>query len=59
MRDKRLIFLIGAKVEDKFQFERVGFFNVDYDSSPEKGLYIFNKTVGLVDKAKQKALGAK
>ena len=49
---------IGSKVGDKFQFERIGFFSVDSDSAPEKGLYIFNKTVSLVDKSKQKALKA-
>ena len=26
----------GAKVYDKFQFERNGFFSVDPDSTPEK-----------------------
>ena len=47
---------IGSKHEDKFQFERVGFFSVDYDSDVEKGRYVFNKTVSLVDKEKQKAV---
>jgi glutaminyl-tRNA synthetase len=50
--------ILGAKVGDKFQFERIGFFSVDLDSAPEKGLYVFNKTVSLVDKSKQKALKA-
>ncbi|MBR4850646.1 MAG: glutamine--tRNA ligase/YqeY domain fusion protein [Tidjanibacter sp.] len=36
-----------AKVGDKFQFERVGYFCVDYDSTPEK--LVFNRTVGLKD----------
>lgn len=32
---------------DHFQFERKGYFNVDYDSTPEKP--VFNLTVGLRD----------
>ncbi len=36
-----------AKAEDKFQFERLGYFCVDYDSR-ENGL-IFNRTVTLKD----------
>ncbi|KAG8181227.1 hypothetical protein JTE90_002909 [Oedothorax gibbosus] len=35
----------GAKVYDKFQFERVGFFSVDLDSRPDK--LVFNQTVTL------------
>nr|AAT68085.1 glutaminyl-tRNA synthetase [Danio rerio] len=34
-----------AKVFDKFQFERVGYFSVDADSTPEK--LVFNRTVTL------------
>ncbi|MDC1106628.1 glutamine--tRNA ligase/YqeY domain fusion protein [Prolixibacteraceae bacterium] len=40
-------FVKNAKVEDHFQFERLGYFNVDKDSTAEK--MIFNKTVGLRD----------
>ena len=36
-----------AKPEDKFQFQRLGYFCVDKDSSAEK--LVFNKTVGLRD----------
>ncbi|MDP5231870.1 MAG: glutamine--tRNA ligase/YqeY domain fusion protein, partial [Cellulophaga sp.] len=36
-----------AKVEDIFQFQRIGYFNVDKDSTAEK--LVFNKTVGLRD----------
>lgn len=36
-----------AKVEDKFQFQRIGYFALDRDSSPEK--LIFNRTVTLKD----------
>src|SRR5690606_9108835 len=32
---------------DKFQFQRLGYFCVDKDSTPEK--LVFNKTVGLRD----------
>ncbi len=36
-----------AKIEDRFQFQRIGYFSVDKDSTPEK--LVFNKTVGLRD----------
>lgn len=36
-----------AQVGDRFQFQRLGYFNVDDDSSSEK--LVFNKTVGLRD----------
>jgi glutaminyl-tRNA synthetase len=39
--------LKNAKVGERFQFQRLGYFNVDDDSSSEK--LIFNKTVGLRD----------
>ena len=39
--------LLEAKVGDRFQFQRLGYFNVDDDSSEK--LLIFNKTVGLRD----------
>ena len=46
-------FLANAKKSDRFQFQRLGYFNVDLDSAPEK--LVFNKTVGLRDSwAKQK-----
>ncbi|MBJ6368452.1 glutamine--tRNA ligase/YqeY domain fusion protein [Snuella sedimenti] len=42
-----------AKVGERFQFQRLGYFNVDDDAS--EGKLIFNKTVGLRDTwAKQK-----
>lgn len=41
-------FLAGAKPLDHFQFERLGYFNVDPDAARE-GRLIFNKTVGLKD----------
>ncbi|TYB78721.1 glutamine--tRNA ligase/YqeY domain fusion protein [Bizionia myxarmorum] len=45
--------LADAKIGEQFQFQRLGYFNVDDDSSSEK--LIFNKTVGLKDSwAKQK-----
>ncbi|MBW6491474.1 MAG: glutamine--tRNA ligase/YqeY domain fusion protein [Lentimicrobium sp.] len=37
----------GAKVLDKFQFERLGYFCVDTDSQP--GKLVFNRTVALKD----------
>jgi glutaminyl-tRNA synthetase len=36
-----------AKPLDKFQFQRIGYFTVDYDSAP--GRLVFNRTVGLKD----------
>ena len=45
--------LAKAKTGERFQFQRIGYFNVDEDSSSNK--LIFNKTVGLRDTwAKQK-----
>ena len=40
-------FVKQAKPLDHFQFERLGYFNVDYDSVPEK--MVFNRTVPLRD----------
>ena len=37
---------------DKFQFQRLGYFNVDKDSTASK--LVFNKTVGLKEKKKKK-----
>ena len=39
--------LSSAKPLDKFQFQRLGYFCVDYDSSPDN--LVFNRTVGLRD----------
>ena len=39
--------LLDAKVEDIFQFQRLGYFNIDKDSTKEN--LVFNKTVGLRD----------
>ncbi|KAJ3293884.1 hypothetical protein HDU79_011823 [Rhizoclosmatium sp. JEL0117] len=36
-----------AKVEDKFQFQRLGYYCVDKDSEVAKEKYVFNRTVGL------------
>lgn len=41
-----------AKSEDKFQFQRLGYFTVDKDSTAEK--LVFNKTVGLKDAWEEK-----
>ncbi len=37
----------NAKVEDKYQFQRIGYFCVDPDSTPER--LVFNRTIGLKD----------
>ena len=39
--------LADVKVGERFQFQRLGYFNVDDDSKPEA--LVFNKTVGLRD----------
>jgi len=39
--------LADAKHLDKFQFQRIGYFCIDYDSTP--GRLVFNRTVGLRD----------
>jgi len=44
--------LATATVGDKFQFQRLGYFNVDKDSTSDK--IIFNKTVGLKDAWEEK-----
>ncbi len=40
-------FLANATLEDKFQFQRLGYFTLDPDS--KEGKLVFNKTVGLKD----------
>jgi glutaminyl-tRNA synthetase len=40
-------FVEGAKPPDHFQFERLGYFSLDYDSTTEKP--VFNRTVPLRD----------
>ncbi|WP_031446106.1 MULTISPECIES: glutamine--tRNA ligase/YqeY domain fusion protein [Arenibacter] len=39
--------LANAAIGDRFQFQRMGYFNIDPDSKPEK--LVFNRTVGLRD----------
>jgi glutaminyl-tRNA synthetase len=39
--------LSNAKSKDRFQFERLGYFSVDYDSTKDK--LVFNRTVSLRD----------
>ncbi len=40
-------FVLNAKPLDNFQFERLGYYNLDYDSTPGKP--VFNRTVALRD----------
>lgn len=40
-------YLTGASLDDKFQFQRLGYFTLDPDS--KEGQLVFNKTVGLKD----------
>lgn len=42
--------LVSAKPGDRFQFERLGYFCCDSDSSP--GLLVFNRTTTLRDSYK-------
>ena len=44
--------LATAQIGDKFQFQRLGYFNVDKDSTSSK--LVFNKTVGLKDAWEEK-----
>lgn len=44
--------LADVKPNDKFQFQRLGYFNVDKDSTTSK--LVFNKTVGLKDAWEEK-----
>lgn len=44
--------LLTAKAEDKFQFQRLGYFTVDKDTT--KTHLVFNKTVGLKDAWEEK-----
>ena len=44
--------LADVKPNDKFQFQRLGYFNVDKDSTSSK--LVFNKTVGLKDAWEEK-----
>jgi len=44
--------LVTACAGDKFQFQRLGYFNVDKDS--KEGQLVFNKTVGLKDAWEEK-----
>lgn len=37
----------GTKVEDKFQFLRIGYYCADKDSDPAAGKFVFNLTCGL------------
>src|SRR5690554_2799089 len=47
-------FVLDALPLDNFQFERLGYFNLDYDSTPDKP--VFNRTVPLRDSwAKQQS----
>ena len=37
----------NARQGEKFQFQRIGYFTPDYDSTPER--LVFNRTIGLRD----------
>ena len=44
--------VLGAKVGDMFQFERVGYFCVDKDSNGDS--FVFNRTVTLKEDTRKK-----
>jgi len=44
---------INPKPLDCFQFERVGYFALDYDSNILNKHYVFNRTIGLADTKKK------
>ncbi len=37
----------NARRGEKFQFQRIGYFTPDYDSTPDR--LVFNRTIGLRD----------
>ncbi|KAI9349848.1 tRNA synthetases class I, catalytic domain-containing protein [Zopfochytrium polystomum] len=43
--------VLSAKVEDRFQFLRLGYYCVDPDSDVAKGKFVFNRTVSLKEDA--------
>ncbi|HHX31686.1 MAG TPA: glutamine--tRNA ligase, partial [Bacteroidales bacterium] len=45
-------YLNDAKPGDRFQFQRIGYFNIDSDSTPQN--LVFNRTVALRDSWKKK-----
>ena len=47
-------YLQDAKPGDSFQFQRIGYFNIDLDSTPNQ--LIFNRTVALRDSWKKKGV---
>ena len=40
-------------MEDRFQFERKGFYTLDKDTDLAKKKLVWNQTVGLVDRLKK------
>lgn len=48
--------LLGSTKLTTFQFERQGFFTVDYDTDVAKGEYVWNRVCKLSDAEKQKAI---
>ncbi len=47
--------IAGAKVGERFQFERLGFFNVDKDTVLGGSHMVFNRTITLKDSYNEKA----
>lgn len=67
-KDSRLIynnskihkdFAAGLNAEDRWQFERRGYFCLDYDSDVANAKYVFNRTVSMKSKKKEKAFNKK
>jgi glutaminyl-tRNA synthetase len=48
--------LLNLKKENHVQFERLGYYVLDQDSDLENSKFVWNRTVSLSEKAKQKNL---
>jgi len=46
----------NAKMLDVFQFERLGYFAIDYDSNIAENRLVFNRTVSLAESKEKKIL---
>jgi len=57
LKDARVpVDLDGVVSEEKFQFERLGFFNVDFDTNAKSKRLVFNRIVALQESKERKKL---
>lgn len=47
---------LKLKTLDRYQFERQGFYAVDYDSDISKGRIVWNRIVKLIEKDRKEAM---